>query len=338
MNKNNKQMIIGGVAIALVAGIGGTVYTNYIVNKTKTEIQTESTERTELKNKTLKYLGEEHTPEEIETTLKDAFTKLDVDDNTQIVDTLLYGTYNAAAQYMISDDETNELYHVMDENKNFDLTKIEDTELKDKIQALNDQHVVVRYVNGNMFYDVDYGYFASTYGDYINPEYKGMLEFYDKEKKEDYYNEENDLLYTTVVENRLDQLYGMIQSYTTTDILALANECYNFYEAVYLGAYGQEYIFENGKIRQDIFDSYQKYKDVTKDEKMKSFLTELIDDYNEVSLDKTTPILEKIKSFCGLSTSDETQEFSGSSNGNAEIVESGSESNESEAVAKKSAE
>lgn len=302
----DKKIIAGCVAAVIVLGAGGAAYTNYIVGKTKNEIQVEQTEKTDLKNQTLKYLSSEHDSADIETTLKDAFGKLDEADNTTIMDTLLYGTYNAASQYTLSDDDTNELYHVMDDNKAFDLSKLEDDELKQRVENLADNHIALRYVNGNMFYDVDYGYFADTYGQYINPEYKGMLEFYNEEKTVDYYDPANETLYADVVEKRLGELYDMKQAYSTSDILALVDDCYSFYKAVYFGAYSQDYIFTDGKLKQELYDSYKNFADTTKDSDMKAFIEGLLADYDEVSLDRTSPILEKIKGFCGIATADET--------------------------------
>ena len=257
--------------------------------------------KAQLKSDTLTYLTEEHTSEEIENTLIDAFKQLDKEDNTQIIDALIYGTYNAAASVMMSDEETDILYQIMDEDKNFDLDLIEDQEIKDTIQVMVDQHVVPRYVNGNMFYDVDYGYFADTYGEYINEDYEEVLRFYDEEKKIDYVNAESVEMYPDVVTDRLDLLYNMIESHPDSEILDIMFQSYLFYECVYLGAYSQDYIFsDDAKIKDNVLESYKEYKEVTKDTELAEFLNTLVADYEESEGYRTVPIMESIKDFCGL--------------------------------------
>lgn len=291
-----KMFLIGGAAIAALAA-----YTAIIFVGARKDVEANIEAKAQLKADTLTYLTKEHTPEEIEKTLLESFAQLDKEDNTQILDALIYGTYSAAASVMMSDEETDVLYQIMDENHSFDFSKIEDEEIKNNVEILSSQHVVPRYVNGSMFYDVDYGYFADTFKDYINPDYYEVLDFYDEEKLVDYVDSDNSKLNAEVVTGRLDKLYDMMNRYQDSEILDIMEEAYVFYQTVYLGAYSQDYIFtDDAKVKDDVLQSYKEYKDVCKDSELKIFLEKLISDYEEVDNYRTVPIMESIKEFCGF--------------------------------------
>lgn len=294
MKKN--IIIIGVAAVAALAG-----YTAFVISGTKSEVLNDLQAKADLKNATLTYLTQEHTADEIENTLLSAFKQLDKEDNTQILDALIYGTYSAASSVMMSDEETDVLYQIMDEDKNFNSSLIEDTEIREIVDTLGEQHVIPRYVNGNMFYDVDYGYFAETFGDYINPDYREVLEFYNLEKEEDYVNVENNLLITDVVTERLDTLYAMLQEYSDSELIDIINDLYTFYKAIYFGAYSQDYVFtDDAKIRENVLESYNEYKGLTLDSDLSVFMESLTEMYNEADDYRTVPIMESIKDFCGL--------------------------------------
>ena len=291
-----KKIIVAGLAVAALAA-----YTGIVFYSARKDVEKGIAEKAQLKEDTLNYLTTEHTPQEIEDTLIDAFSQLDKEDNTQILDALIYGTYNAAASVMMSDEETDALYHVMNEDHSFNFDEIEDEELKENIEILTSQHVVPRYVNGSMFYDVDYGYFAETFKDYINEDYYEVLDFYDEEKLIDYVDADNALMITDVVTGRLDKLYDMVERNQDSEILDIMDEAYVFYKTVYLGAYSQDYIFtDDAKIKEDVLASYKEYKDVCKDRELSTFLETLIADYEEADLYRTVPIMESIKDFCGF--------------------------------------
>lgn len=230
--------------------------------------------------------------------LQEHLKKITEEDATGIVDRLLYATYSAAGQYVLSDEETNEINAVLNGCVP-ELEKIENDEIRTKLTDLkNREHITVRYVNGQMFYDVDYGYFIDSFGDRLLPDYKMMLEFYEREKTRDYSDTVNDTLYTEEVISRLETLRSL-KEMARSDLKEVVEESYRFYQAVYLGAYNQGYIFSDGRIRPEILESYRAYAEKCQDEDLKQFLKELDTDYSQVSGTRTVEIFEKIKNFCG---------------------------------------
>lgn len=305
---NKKYLCIGAVAIAAIAG---AFYLGMNFGNKNNKSQEYSADALEC----LKNLSDYTSDEAKEKLLKD-FSKMDKADCTQIVDTYIYGTYNAAMQYTLSDDETNELMFVTPGSETTpDLSRLEDADMKQKFEdLLNEDHIIVRYVNGDIFYDVDYGYFIQSFGDYLNDDYKELLTLYDDEKNENYYDQANNEFYASVVTSRLDRLYQLLTKYPDSDILESIQTSYIFYKSVYLGAYAQEYIFDSGSIRQNVFDNYKEYVSVCKDEELKSFLSELIADYEESKLIRTVPIYEKIKTFCRIQEATAPSSITESSN------------------------
>ena len=180
------------------------------------------------------------------------------------------------------------------------MSLVTDKELKNQVQELKDEHIVLKYLNGSIFWDVDYEYFDTTFGDYLIPDYKDMIHFYAEEKKNSYCDEGAEKLYTDVVISRLNTLFDMMCSYPDSEIYDIMKESYYFYKAVYLGAYAQDYIFDSGSIRPEILDSYKAYQEECKDDELKMFLQTLIKDYTDTDGVRTIPVYESIKNFCGF--------------------------------------
>lgn len=268
----------------------------------------------ETKSDVIAFLSEEHTGEEIETKLTESFKHLSKEENTEIIDLYLHATYSLANQELIDDETANILYSVMDSEKQFDFTKITDDEIKAACEELQRQHIVPRFCNGNLFFDVDYPYFIETYREYLNDDYVALISLYSDEKIYDYYNPETDLMNYDIVESRLNSAYQLMKTYPNSDLMASMQDYYNFYKCVYLGAYSQDYVYDSGiKIKDDLFAKYKDYVLITKDDELQKFMEELITMYDQSDLSRTESIYSKIKIHCGI---EEAKEYeSGSESG-----------------------
>lgn len=310
--KKKKKTVKHKKALAYVlAGIlalaGGTLYTEYISYRTEVKLKMDMEGQNKIKNDVLNYMSEKHTSQEVETTMLKAFPNLSAQNCTSLVDTYLYGVYNAAAQYALDDGQTNSLYAALQPDGTFDMSLVTDKELKNQVQELRDEHIVLKYLNGSIFWDVDYEYFDTTFGDYLIPDYKAMIHFYAEEKKNSYCDEGAEKLYTDVVISRLNTLFDMMCSYPDSEIYDIMKESYYFYKAVYLGAYAQDYIFDSGSIRPEILDSYKSYQEECKDDELKSFIQTLIQNYTDTNGVRTIPVYESIKNFCGFYEENKTE-------------------------------
>ena len=170
-----KKALISCAVLVIGIAIGGVGIYQFNVKKQ------------EQKEKLISFLGESHTKDEIETELKSGFEKLSKSDCTEILDLYLHATYSVATQNLMDDSTTDAIYSIMKSDYSIDVNDIEDTEIKSTCLKLQDENVVPRFVNGSLFFDVDYGYFYDTYGKYINNDYAELLSLYDEEKKIDYY-------------------------------------------------------------------------------------------------------------------------------------------------------
>lgn len=280
--------------------IAGVMLFNHAVERKATGLARSMKNVEELKKCTMEYLGETHTPEEIEEQLLEAFQTLSQQDCTEIVDTYLYGTYNAAAQYELSDEQTNELMQYIGADGAFDVSLIQNGDLKKQIGDLAGQHIVIRYLNGSLYWDVDYGYFADTFASYLRPDYRDMITFYANEREESYYDESSMSMNTDVVTGRLERAYRLLCTYPDSELQDFMKESYYLYKSIYLGAYAQDYVFNNGSIKREVLDSYSSYVGTCSDPELKEFLENLIAEYREVNGTRTVPIYESIKTFCGF--------------------------------------
>ena len=293
MIKKNNYMLAAGIAILIVSiSIGVKCYINYSVTTALNNAKEAELTKEEYKTDSVNILKtlDSYTSEEVKEKLLANFSFMDKADCTEVVDTYIYGTYNAAMQYTLTDEETDALMFVTASDAHQpDLSRLEDEELKEK-------------------FDVDYKYFLDTFGEYLNDDYYSLLSFYEEEKNSDYVDDANEDFHADVVTDRLDKLYQMLTAYPTSDIFTSIQSSYYFYKAIYLGAYAQDYIFDSGSLRENVMESYKAYKDTCKDNTFKEFLDELVKDYEEVDLTRTVPIYEKIKTFCGMQqTTTETE-------------------------------
>lgn len=289
--KTNPIVIIEILLVVLLIGIfGGSHFSDYKEKQIK-----------ELKSSTITYLGQDHAKEEIETTLKTNFEKLSKEDCTEIIDLYIHAAYAVSSQAMIDDEMTNDIYATMNENKEFDFDKIKNEETKKMCETLYNQNIVLRFVNGNLFFDVDYGYFADTYGKYVQDDFREMLLLFDEEKKNDYYDAETDTMNASVVEERLLKVYEILEKYPNSGIKGSAEDYYNFYKKIYLGAYAQDYIYETGaRIKNEVVSRYPYFAEKVKDEEFKNFLVELSESYAEADNSRTVEIYAMIKEHCGV--------------------------------------
>lgn len=299
VKKKVKITLITAASIALVlAALFGVRH--YTIKQTTEQITMNNQEKESVKKQALQYLGQKHPSNEIEKTLLDAFEKLDPIDCTDIVDVYLYGVYNACAQYTLTDDETNILYRYVVSDGKFDFSDLKDESLKKMIEERNEEHIVLRYLNGSLYWDTDYGYFDETFGSYVIPDYRDMIHFYAEERTRSYYDEATSKMYPDVVIDRLEKLYQLLCTYPNSDIRYFMEDSYYLYKSVYLGAYAQDYIYDNGKLRPEVIESYKSYSETCSDPDLASFIKEIMKDYEEVDNTRTIPIYEKIKDFCGF--------------------------------------
>lgn len=312
MIKKNNYMLAAGIAILIISiSIGVKCYINYSVTTALNNAKEAELTKEEYKTDSVNILKtlDSYTSEEVKEKLLGNFSFMDKADCTEVVDTYIYGTYNAAMQYTLTDEETDALMFVTASDAHQpDLSRLDDEELKEKFENLkNEEHIVIRYVNNDIFYDVDYKYFLDSFGEYLNDDYYSLLSFYEEEKNSDYVDDANEDFHADVVTDRLDKLYQMLTAYPTSDIFTSIQSSYYFYKAIYLGAYAQDYIFDSGSLRENVMESYKAYKDTCKDNTFKEFLGELVKDYEDVELTRTVPIYEKIKTFCGMQQTTETE-------------------------------
>lgn len=302
--KNNKSVVIAAAVILVLLIAGAVIYT--VTRKPTPAAEAETADSSALKEQCISYLKEEHTSEEIEVYLIDRFRSMTRDDATAVVDLYIYGTYQYAMQYDLTDEETNRFYAAITEDGRIDLAKVEDAELVKKTEELKSQHVVLRFVNQTLFWDVYYRYFSDAFGAYLNEDYAALIALYEEEKTVSYCDNANHRLFTDVVEDRLDRIHLMTLSYPSSTVASSMRELYNFYLSVYLGAYGQDYCFDpDGKIYPELFEAYNSYKDRTADADLKAFLSQLVEQYRESGLKRTVPIFEKIKEYVGISNTSE---------------------------------
>lgn len=309
--KNKKIIAAAGVIVGAVALIIGVrAYVSYSVNAALNSAKEEALSKEGYKTDALNTLKslDSYTSDEAKEKLLSDFENMDKPDCTEIVDTYIYGTYNAAMQYSLTDEETDALIFVTKGGSHEpDLSKLEDKELREKFEELkNEDHIIIRYVNDDIFYDVDYKYFLDSFGSYLNDDYYSLLSLYEEEKNEDYADMANNEFYAGVVEKRLEKLYKLLTDYPNSDIYTSALSSYLFYKAVYLGAYAQDYIFDSGSIRENVLDSYKAYIPNCSDASLKAFLEEITKEYDESNLIRTVPIYESIKKFCSLQQEEES--------------------------------
>ncbi len=297
--KKNRKII--AITCAAILALGGAcLYTDFVMTRTATKIEEAKGQEDKIVNDVLSYLSTTHTSDEIEQAMLKALKTLPAKRCTSLVDTYLYAVYNTAAQYSLNDDQTNKLYAAMNMDGSFDMSLVDDEELKKQVEELGEQHIVLKFLNGSLFWDTDYSYFDKTFGEYVNPDYRDMIHFYAEEKSNSYCDEDGEKLYLKIVTKRLDTLFDMMATYPDSEIYDIMKESYYFYKAVYLGAYAQDYIFDNGSIRPEILESYKEYMETCKDSELKEFMQKLIKSYEEVNNVRTVPVYEMIKDFCGL--------------------------------------
>lgn len=297
--KSKKKMAAIVCAIVLACG-GGYLYTDFVATRTAIKIHTTQAEQDKIANDVLAFLSKPHSSDEIEKTMILAFKSLPTERCTSLVDTYLYGVYNTAAQYTLDDDQTNKLYAAMNKDGSINMDLVDSDELKQQVSDLAEQHIVLKYLNGALFWDVDYAYFDDTFSQYVNPDYRDVIHFYAEEKKNSYSNEDGERLYTQIVTKRLDSLFTMMATYPDSEIYDIMQESYYFYKAVYLGAYAQDYIFDSGSVRPEILESYQEYVKTCQDEELQIFIQKILDEYTESNGVRTIPVYESIKEFCGF--------------------------------------
>lgn len=289
-----KKALISCAVLVIGIAIGGVGIYQFNVKKQ------------EQKEKLISFLGESHTKDEIETELKSGFEKLSKSDCTEILDLYLHATYSVATQNLMDDSTTDAIYSIMKSDYSIDVNDIEDTEIKSTCLKLQDENVVPRFVNGSLFFDVDYGYFYDTYGKYINNDYAELLSLYDEEKKIDYYDSETNKMNTKEVEQRLNNIYELMQEYPNATTKKSMNEYYKFYKCVYLGAYAQEYVFDSDvKINKNVLESYKNFE--PDDPELKETMSKLIDMYNNSDRTRTKDIYSYITNFCEI-TQENTEE------------------------------
>lgn len=258
----------------------------------------------ERKTKLISYLAESHEKAEIENTILKDFKKMKKEDCTEVIDLYLHATYALAYATPVDDETANALSAIMKEDRSFDLEELEEGEIKTFCKTLEEQNVVPRFVNGNLFFDVDYAYFYHTYGAFMNDDYAQMIKLYDEEKKKDYYNPETNEMDYEVVEERLNQIYQILTAYPEAATKKSMLEYYNFYKSIYFGAYAQDYVFENGaKVKEDLLERYKTF--AAADADLGNFLKEITDLYAESGRTRTTEIFSKIKTFCGVAETEE---------------------------------
>lgn len=300
--QKKKILLLAAALISIAAAAYGV--NRYIEYRVNSAVETEKQRQAEtesLKEDALEVLKtlDDLTVSETERRLLSDFAGLDKKVCTDIIDTYIYGTYNAAMQYVLNDEETNELAFATPGGAHTpDLSKVADEDIRDKFTALKEnEHILVYLVNGSMFADVDYGYFVEKYGQYLSDDYLALLKIYRDEKNEDYFDE-NNVMNTTAITDRLDRLYGMMTEYPDSDVLESMQSTYSFYKSIYLGAFAQSYVYEDGSIKKEVFDSYVDYASRCKDQDLSAMLTKLCEDYAESSYVRTVPIYETIKAYC----------------------------------------
>ena len=298
--KYNKKKIVAIICAAALAAGGAYLYTDFVATRTIFKMQMTQAEEDKIVNDVLSYMSESHTSDEIEQVMLKALKTLPAARCTSLVDTYLYAVYNTAAQYTLDDDQTNKLYAAMNKDGTINMDLVDDETLKAQVSDLAEQHVVLKYLNGALFWDADYSYFDQMFGQYVNPDYGAMIHFYAEEKKNSYSDEDGERMYDQVVTKRLDTLFTMMATYPDSEIYDIMKESYYFYKAVYLGAYAQDYIFDSGSIRPEVLESYKAYIQTCQDSDLKAFIQKLIDNYTESNGVRTVPIYESIKEFCGF--------------------------------------
>ncbi|WP_373262083.1 hypothetical protein [Hungatella hathewayi] len=253
----------------------------------------------QLKESAINYLGTQHTSSEIEDTLTNILKQLPKETNTEILDLYLHATYALASQSLIDDNMANALYEIMDADRTFDFSRISDDFIKAECEALKEQNIKPVFVNGNLFFDVDYAYFIEHYGSYLNNDYLEMIRFYQEEKQNDYYNSETNQMNYEIVENRMVTIYELIQQYPDSKLKDTMDNTYLFYKKIYLGAYAQDYVYDKGsKIYSDLLQHYRDFSHLVKDIDFRNFLNTLIADYEKSELTRTADIYTHICDFC----------------------------------------
>lgn len=289
-----RKLILCGITIMLFLAYS-LFLANYAANKTEDKIVSTETTKAEL----VDIIMYSESAEEIESKLTEAFKKMEKEDSTEVIDTLIYFTSQDAAQNTITDEENEKLFAAVVDGR-VDINKVTDEPLSSKLSLLKQNHIIPRYTNESIFYDIDYQYFLDTYKEFLIPAYYDVLEFYFDEKENDYYIPSESKLLTQVVEQRLNTLYGLMKSYKDSDVYPLVEAAYVFYKTEYLGAYDESLIYESNTIKEEVLDSYRKFKDETKDKELKTLLDSLITDYETSNRVRTVYMREIIQVACGI--------------------------------------
>lgn len=316
MTKTKK--IIAAVAAAAVLATAGILWTNHVKEQTAADIKAKTEAETTLVTDAQKFLSESHTKKEREDKLLDTFKQLnDKEKATDLTDAYIYGAWAVAQNTQLSDDDTNLLTATLDSEDKLHTENLTDDTLKKTISSMEDQCVTLRYVNGQIFWDVNYQYFIDAFGDYLREDYLDTLRFYELEKTESYVDQANDVLNYDVVYDRLDRSYALYDKYKDSDLNSVLKSNYDFYKAVLFGGYYQTYIWsDSAEIKDDAKAAWTAYADKSKDPDMKPFIEKITKELEDVGGTRTIGIMDEIKKFCDITDS------TGQSSNSAQVTES----------------
>lgn len=300
-----KNLIISGVAIIAFLAYTGGVFMVSQKNLTETLKKNETNT-----TKFIEEMANDSSVTETESEMGEWFKKLDEENRTKIVDACIYYASNRASQITFTDDEKTILKNATDEAF-INIEKIEDENLKKKVENLKEDHLTLRYLNESISVEIDYAYYKDTYQKDITKGYYNILDFYDSEKSESYGIPSEYSMNVSVVEKRLDTLYDMKQNKENESVKAFIEAAEEFYKSIYLGIYESEYSIYQGYIQDNVRASYTSWK--PKDPELAAYLPELAKLYDETDGMRTVNLENSIFTFMGyqLDTNSDSESESG---------------------------
>lgn len=145
-----KNLIISGVAIIAFLAYTGGVFMVSQKNLTET-LKKDETNTTNF----IEEMANDSSVIETESEMGEWFKKLDEENRTKIVDACIYYASNRASQITFTNDEETILKNAAD-GAFINIEKIEDENLKKKVEDLKEDHLTLRYLNENISVEIDY--------------------------------------------------------------------------------------------------------------------------------------------------------------------------------------
>lgn len=231
-----------------------------------------------------------------EKSLKEKMKGMEAHDKTEVIDLYIY-YLGQHANTVLSNQDRIDLVTTLNPGI-IAPDMVEKENIADKIKTLQSLHILTRIKDGDIKNIIDYDYFINEYSGSFTPGYIDVLNLYKDEETNEFISVNTNKVIPGIVTKRLDSIYSSLQKPNIDDAKALLESAYEYYKAVYLGAFDEESIKgEDGKILDEIVESYKTYNPA--DKELGSLLREIIPMLEKSENELTDEIKEVITHAMG---------------------------------------